>query len=110
MSSHITKTVRIAATTAAVVFGLGLSAAPSFAEPQDAKSKHEHMHDHGSMGMDHMSEQGAANTNSTNAPDKDKGQERASERMSESGAAHSNADHAMHGAKHNHKDASHGHE
>ena len=67
------------ATVAALAFAL--SAAPAFAKKEKVDKGHD----------PHMSTQGAQNTNSAYSTDRDKGQERAAERMSDSGAAHTHS-------------------
>jgi hypothetical protein len=62
---------------------LALSAAPVFAKNEKAGKDH--------SATPHMSDQGMHNTNSAYSADRDKGQERAAERMSESGTAHSHS-------------------
>lgn len=52
------------------------------------------------MSSQHMGSQGMDNTNGPNAADRDKGLERAEDRMSEQGLAHSKADDAQSTTKH----------
>ncbi len=67
----------------ATAVALALSAAPAFAKNEKAGKDH--------STTPHMSDQGMHNTNSAYSTDRDKGHERAAERMSESGAAHSHS-------------------
>ncbi len=73
--------MKINALTTAGILAITLSATPVFAK----KDKLEKGHD------PHMSSQGIQNTNSSHSLDKDKGQDRASERMSDSGTSNSHS-------------------
>jgi hypothetical protein len=50
----------------------------------------------------HLSDQGIRNSNGLNSRDRDKGLDRAHDRMSDKGLAHSNATHHHHKHKHHH--------
>lgn len=57
----------------------------------------------GGNSFEHMSAEGRANTNGPNAPDRDRGADRASDRRSAEGLAHNNQDHTKHKRhKHSH--------
>lgn len=73
-------TIKLAAITVAVAF---LFSSTSFAAPKE--------HADTSQGAAHMSTEGAANTNSVNSGDQDKGMDRAKERMSNEAATHKKA-------------------
>lgn len=65
----------------AATLALALAAAPAFAKKDKVEKGH----------APHMSTQGEQNTNSAYSADRDKGQDRAAERMSDSGTTHTHS-------------------
>lgn len=84
--------------TMIVAATLGITAAAVFARGGGGSGAAGGGHGGGSMSAQHISSEGLKNTNGPSAADRDKGLERAEDRMSAEGLAHEKADDAN--AKH----------